>query len=162
METTFYITRHALAIKKGEAYGNRVLTAEILPEGIPPIEKMGNYLKNVAFDYSVCSPILRCQQTAAILSKYTKKPFVTDKLLREYYEETFEELYKRTSTFLQNLQAKNYKNVLICTHGSVIAGLTHFIINNRFTEEERMDFPNPGVLTIIQNKTMKEIDFNIK
>lgn len=160
MTTTFYITRHALAVKKGEEYGERVLTAEILPEGISAIEKMGSYLKDISFDYAVCSPILRCQQTAVILTRYTNKPFVTDHLLREYHEETFQELGDRTTTFLEDIKEKNYKNVLICTHGSVISALQYLITTNHFTPEERMRFPDSGILTIIQNKIVNTIDFN--
>ena len=41
---TVYIIRHGMAVYPNQGYGNRVLTAELLPEGIPPIQRLARYL----------------------------------------------------------------------------------------------------------------------
>ena len=55
------------------------------------------------------------------------------------------------------------KEVLIITHGAVIAALTHLLAREVFNISEITDYPKPGVMTVIERgKVAQLIDFNIK
>lgn len=157
---TLYLFRHALATKSLFGYGDKILTAEILPEGIPPIERMADFLKTVPSDFNVCSEIKRCQQTAAIVTKRAKKEFIFDKRLNEYYKESFGQLRDRVKDFLRDIEVTKHKDILICTHGAVVTAIKNLILKNKFTMFQLYDYPKTGVLLIINGKSIKEIDFN--
>ncbi|QQG40718.1 MAG: histidine phosphatase family protein [Candidatus Levyibacteriota bacterium] len=160
MNKTFYIFRHGLSTKSLFGYGDKIVTAELLPEGKPPIKKMGKYLKNVSTDFCVRSEFIRCQQTSDIIAKATNKKFINDKRLNEYNDETFDNLRDRTKDFLENIEKSNYKDILICTHGAVIAALKNLILKNKFTIFQLYDYPKTGMLLIIKEGKIEEIDFN--
>jgi broad specificity phosphatase PhoE len=42
---------------------------EILPEGIPAVKRLADYLKDIKTDINFTSPYLRCKQTVDIISK---------------------------------------------------------------------------------------------
>lgn len=162
----FYIFRHGETFQTKQAvhYGSQIETAEILPEGIPTIKRLANYLKDKTSDEksdNFSSPYLRCKQTVKIVKKIINKKFEFEEHLSEYREdkETFEKFANRIKNFLTHLP-KSKRTIIICTHGGVIAGLKHFIIRGKFEEENLYDFPNPGVLLEIKNKKVKSIDFN--
>lgn len=158
---TVYIFRHGMAVYPNEGYGSRVLTAELLPEGIPPIQRLTQYLIQVASDYQVCSEVLRCRQTAAIVTEATGKTFVIDPRLKEYHQETFDELSQRTKAFCDELQQSGYQDVMICTHGSVIAALKHYLTDGYFDRRHETDFTQTGQLMIINDdKSVEVLDFN--
>lgn len=158
--TRYYIIRHGLATHSTTGYGDQILTAQILPESIPIIEKIGQYLRNIRSDYNVRSEIFRCQQTAEIITRLGQKPFITDARLNEYNQESFEQLHDRVKSFLDEVESKNFHNVLICTHGSVISGLENFLLNGEFLLGQEFTYPLPGQVSIIQNKQKELIDFN--
>lgn len=162
MNQTFYIFRHGetFATKGGVGYGDKVLTAGILEEGIPTIKRMGEYLKTVETDYNVSSEINRCKQTAGIVSNITGKEFVLDKRLNEPYMESFQNVKDRLESFLQDIDGKNYHTILICTHGAIIGTLLGFFTTQFFAEENMYNFPLPGVLTIARGITIQQINFN--
>ncbi len=158
---TIYLFRHGMAIPPNERYGSRVLTAELLPEGIAPIRRLGQYLVHVESDYQMCSDVLRCRQTAAIVSAATGKTFVTDPRLTEYYQETFEELAARTQSFCAELTQRGDQNVMICTHGAVIAAIRHFLTDDSFVRSQENDYTQTGQLMLIRNdKSVEVVDFN--
>src|SRR5690606_8104648 len=158
---TYYIFRHGMAVYPNQSFGSRVLTAELLPEGIPPIQRLARYLTNVPSDYQVCSEVLRCRQTAAIVTEATGKNFEIDSRLREYYQETFDELSRRTKAFADEIQQSGYQNVMICTHGAVIAALKHYLTDGYFDRRHEMDYIQTGQLMIInQDKSVEVLDFN--
>jgi len=158
---TVYIIRHGMAVYPNQGYGNRVLTAELLPEGIPPIQRLARYLLHAPSDYQVCSEVLRCRQTAAIVTEVTGKTFVIDPHLREYHKETFEELSERTRSFCDELQQSGYQNVMICTHGAVIAALKHYLTDGSFERRHETDYSQTGELMIINDdKSVEVLDFN--
>jgi broad specificity phosphatase PhoE len=163
----FYIFRHGetFQTKHDVHYGSKIETAEILPEGIPAIKRVANYLKdktsNKKGEY-FSSPYLRCKQTVEIVKKIVNKKFKFEKYLGEYREdkETFGEFASRIDNFLKELKNVKIQNVTICTHGGVMAGLKHFILNGKFEEIDLYDFPKPGVLLEMKNGKMNRIDFN--
>jgi broad specificity phosphatase PhoE len=158
---TLYIIRHGMAVYPHQGYGSRILTAELLPEGIPPIERIARYLEHVPSEYQACSEVLRCRQTAAIITEATGKEFVVDPRLREYYQETFEQLAARVKSFCDDLIAANYRNAMICTHGAVIAALKHYLIDGELSRRHETDYPQTGQLLIIHDdKSAEVIDFN--
>lgn len=158
---TFYILRHGMAVHPNVGYGANVLSAELLPEGIPPIRRLAQYLRLVPTDYQVCSEVLRCRQTAALVTEATGREFVIDPRLKEYYQETFDELSRRAKSFCDEIQPSGYQNVLICTHGSVIAALKHYLIDGHFERRQETDYTQTGQLLIIHDdKSVEVLDFN--
>ncbi len=157
----YYILRHGMAVRPEVGYGNRVLTAELLPEGIPPIQRLAQYLTYVDTDYQVCSEVLRCRQTAAIVTEATGKQFVIDPRLKEYYQETFDDLCDRAKSFCDEIQRSEYRNVLICTHGAVIAALRHYLTDGYFNRRHELDYTQTGQLLVINDdKSIDVLDFN--
>ena len=158
---TIYIIRHGMAVRPNEGYGSRVLTAELLPEGIPPIERLARYMALVPSDYQACSEVLRCRQTAVIVSNATGKAFVIDPRLREYHQETFDDFAARTKDFADELQQSGYQNITLCTHGAVIAALKHYLIDDSFSKRDETDYTQTGQLLVIHDdKSTEVLDFN--
>lgn len=159
---TFYIFRHGVTFysKTNTPYPADQNSADILQEGIPATEKIGKYLKNIKTDGNFCSEIYRCRQTSEIVSKISGKKFVFDHNLNEYIENQFDEFNVQIKEFLKFLKRNNLKSIAICTHGAVIAGLKHLITEGEFKSEQIFDFPNPGIITKIENLEVEEIDFN--
>jgi len=165
MVKKFYIMRHGetFATKRNTGYGWRILTASILAEGKPIIVKQGMYLKDKKIDFCVASPIKRCKQTAAIVREQSGKDIFFDKRLSEFFLESFGRFTKRVQSFLNEMDAKGYEEVLIITHGAVIAALTHLLARDTFQISEITDYPKPGIMTIIErDKSAQLIDFNLE
>lgn len=164
MVKKFYIMRHGetFATKRNTGYGWRILTASILEEGKPIIIKQGQYLKDKKIAYCVASPIKRCKQTAAIVREQSGKDIFFDRRLSEFFLESFGGFRKRVHSFLNEMDAKGYEEVLVITHGAVIAALTHILARDTFQISEITDYPKPGVMTIIERGQVAQlIDFNI-
>jgi broad specificity phosphatase PhoE len=150
------------ATKRNTGYGWRILTASILEEGKPIIVKQGEYLKSKKIEYCISSPIKRCKQTAAIIRAESGKDIFFDRRLSEFFLESFGGFTRRVQSFLKEMDAKGYEEVLIITHGAVIAALTHLLARDTFQISEITDYPKPGVMTIIErDKLAQLIDFNI-
>ena len=171
----FYIFRHGAThqTRNGLLYGDKVVTAKILPEGKPTIVKLAKYLKSVNTDYNVASEFKRVQQTVEIVSKVTGKKFMTDTRINELmepppsinasdypYTETLDDMTKRVKDFLKDLDKRKIESVLVATHGGIIAAIKHLVVNGKFERDSLPDFPPPGVLTVIKGKKVEEIDFN--
>jgi broad specificity phosphatase PhoE len=157
-----FILRHGLAVKPGEEYGAKVLSAELLPEAIPVIERLGGYLTQFPCQRFLVSPVLRCQQTAAIVTQQTGQTFANDDRLREYHNESFAQLHHRVEMVAQELQSLAGETVWICTHGAVIGGLKNFLLKGKFEPGDELDYPFPGSLCLIENQTLTTIDFNFE
>jgi len=163
MGQTYYIFRHGetFATKRYRGfYGWRVLSAPILAEGIPTIERIGTFLKTKPADFYVTSKLLRCVQTAKIVGDKSGVEFVLDKRLNEYFLETFGHFRRRMESFIFDMSKENYKNIVVCTHGAGIAALTHLLTEQSFQLSNILNYPSPGVLTIIKEKKIEKIDFN--
>lgn len=162
----YYIFRHGPTYfsKKGIPYGDQVETAEILKEGFPAIERLGKYLKGIKTDFNVTSPYLRCRQTVEIVSKNSDKFFEINNLLHDYdpRNETIEDNAKRITDFYNDLitHTPEYSSVAICTHGYPIAMLKDLVLTGKIDLSKINDYPETGVLTVIKNSTISEINFN--
>lgn len=161
MNKTWYIFRHALATYSTIGYGAQILTASILPEAIVPIKKMAAFLNTVQPSANFTSEILRCRQTAKIITGITEKPFTHDARLNEYYEEQFDQLSHRVTQFIKEISEHKEVNILVCTHGAVLAGIKHFLIDRTFKKTDLYDYPACGELAIIKNKNLLLKNFNV-
>lgn len=167
-----YIFRHGLTyeVKYKKRYILDNKDVPILPESLESIKRIGEYLQKFPLDFFVSSSYLRCTETAQAISKIIEKPFVLDERLIDYQTagdlppgtkrlEYFDSFEKRIMNFFQEMQSKQYKNVAICTHGIVVAALKNLVLDKNI-EEYTLNYPPPGVLTIIKEGKIEEIDFN--
>lgn len=159
-----YIFRHAETYfsKNQIAYRDQIESADILPEGIPAIERLAKYLNDIKTEVNFTSPYKRCQQTSKIVSDITSKKFETDDDLRDWdpRKERTEEMIKRILKFSRNLQSTNLKSALICTHGYPINALIAYFTKGFIREADLPNFPNPGVLVSIIDGKVAFKDFN--
>src|SRR5260221_9100885 len=112
---TLILFRHGLAKKDLGEYGDQILTASLLPEGKPPIERMAKFLKEVGTDLNFVSPLPRCQQTAEIVQEVTGKAFTIDQRLSEYRaemrDEPFVNFAQRCRSFFDEFQNQGSETV---------------------------------------------------
>lgn len=160
LNKTLYIFRHGLATHSTHGYGRAIMSAKVLPEGVAPIERMSEFLKKVPNSFNVSSEYNRCRETVAIVSRITGKEFVFDPLLNEFHRATFTSLKERIMQMLQKLSAVPQGNILICSHGAVIAALTSYITMGKHTEKLKYNFPKTGELLILKQNKPERIDFN--
>jgi broad specificity phosphatase PhoE len=162
----YYIFRHGYTkeiLDNIDYDKERVISAEIIPEKSYAIEKLGSYLKNIPTDFNVSSPFLRCKQTAEIVTEASGKQFTFDDRLGEFvfqFGEEFSQMSARIKNFVEDIQTRNYHAVTICAHGGSISAIKHWLNEGVYDFDDLQDYPNPGVLTIIKNKIIEEIDFN--
>lgn len=158
---TYYIFRHGetFATKANKWYWHKLYSAQILDEGKPAIIKLAQFLKKIPTDYNVCSPFLRCRQTADIVSNITGKKFEFDSRIREYELEFPIYFKRRVMNFLLEMESSNKQNIIICTHALVIELIIQYLTEGKISLKNRLKAPLPGVLTIIQNRKLKEFSF---
>lgn len=162
----FYIFRHGWtseSLQHIDYSKERVTAAEILKDKVYVIEKLAEYLKNIPTDYNVSSPFIRCIQTVNIVSGITGKLFAFDDRIGEYTFQTgmtFNRFSRRIKAFVKDISATDFTSVAICTHGGGISALKHYLTRGKYDPEDLRDYPNPGVLTVIKNNRIEEIDFN--
>jgi|GEM_PF-397336 len=170
------IFRHGLATHSTSGYGDQILTAELLPEGIPAIERMAQYLKPIKSRIHFASPVLRCRQTVEIITREAGKFFRFDSRLSEYlgevHQEEFAAFAQRTAAALKNILAEADQlagqssapqqplTLMICTHGAVVASIKHLLLTGEFTQNDLLDFTLPGELMDIQNGQCDVKSFN--
>lgn len=159
-----YIFRHGMTFqtKNNIDYTpQNYLTSPILPEGIPAIESIGRFLKSVKTDVNYTSPVLRCIQTVEIVSEISGKNFLPNDRLTEFatWAETFDKFRNRAKEFISYLGNQKVETVSVCTHGALISALKHLFINNEYDFKDLTDYPLPGIVTIINDNNLEEIDF---
>ena len=157
----WYIFRHGLATHSKNGYGDKILTAEVLPEGIPPVQRIGQYLTLMPYDYGARSEFLRCQQTAAIVTDITGRAFTPDKRLNEQYQETFESVRDRVRLFVDEMNASSHTHIWVCTHGIVIAALKHLITRGSFERNDENDYIQPGEVLLIRDNQPEVVKFEV-
>ena len=160
MQTVWYLFRHGLATLDPDGYGDKILTAELLPESIPIVRQMAKYLKDIDGGLWMRSEILRCKQTADIITEITAKKFVPDARLKEFYHETFPHLKNRVKGFVEYINEKNPDKVILCTHGAVIAAIRHLLFDGEFSESNLVDYPQCGQILEINQDKITVTDFN--
>ena len=163
---TYYIFRHGETFftKNDVPYGDSYETAEIIPEAIPVIEKIGNYLNDKLENNNYTSPFKRALQTVEIVEKITGKKFISDVRLSEervsHVKETLAQMEERLRSFLNDVKKGNPESVAICSHGWPIAALISIITKDRVTKFDLSCYPKCGVLTVIEGTSLKTLDFN--
>jgi broad specificity phosphatase PhoE len=162
MNKTIYLFRHGLATHSKRGYGKGIVSAHILPEGIPPIQKIGTHLKNISNCLYFSSEFIRCRETNAIVTQLTGKSFDYDSRLNEKYKETIGDVRKRVSEFLKDVSFLPQTNIILCTHGVIIAAIKNLLFSSKFVTKHLVDYPLTGELMIIEEKSFKTINFNTK
>ncbi len=157
----FYIIRHGLATHSLVGYGDSILTAELLPEGMPAVERLAAHMRDqqlVAHEVW-SSPVKRCMQTAKIVADVMALPQHSEPRISEQVNETLGEIVQRISSWLDDVIETKPSAVVVCTHGAVIAVLTHFLLG-RDGQIDEQDYVKPAGLRLIQGgKHISEHDF---
>lgn len=168
----FLIFRHGIATHSTTGYGDQIMTAGLLPEAYPVIQRLAEHLAPIRSQLNFSSEVLRCRQTAEIVTKHAGKFFRFDARLNEYHLESFEEFAARVRNVLEDLvtdadylaEEKQLPNgsatLMICTHGAVIAALKHFLLEDHFLQKDELDYTLPGQLLDISGKSFSVLDFN--
>jgi broad specificity phosphatase PhoE len=166
MDPTWYIIRHSLATHSTTGYGDHVIDAPILPDTIPAIEAMATQLSSIGDSINASSELLRCRQTAAIISAKTGKLFIFDKRLNEFVveppklvTETFVDFKARIISFVQTMSRTGSERIIVVTHGAVVSALTHYLVQNNVTEQQLLEYPDCGVMTTIHHTSVTYKDF---
>jgi len=149
MNYKYYLFRHGLAIKPGQNYQPNNQNIPLLPEAKKDIIKLANKLKHINTDLNLCSQYLRCRQTADLVAQITGKKFIIDAKLNEFQSETFAQFKNRIKSFLKKIHSQNSQHILICTHGAVIAAITHLVKEGKFKLKHELDYPPPAGLRIL-------------
>jgi len=159
-----YVFRHGVTYfsKNGLNYGEHLKDAKILPEGVPAIEKIAEYLKNIKSDINYTSPYLRCIQTTNIITRITSKKFEVDENLIDFDPQTENRsiVIKRMLTFSKKLESQKPESATVCTHGFPINTLIAYFTKGFVREADLDNFPDPGILITIEDKKAKFNNFN--
>lgn len=159
-----YIFRHGetRVSKYGGVYLKR-FSAELLPQAREPLERMGHYMKSLPQGKHFVSPMVRCIQTVAIVTKNTKREFIIDTRLQEYGVELPWTFIKRVHEFVREMNDLPDTNIYICTHGIVISTILHILIFKRINILQLLigaiSPVKPAVLIMIHNKNINYISF---
>lgn len=157
---TFYIFRHGLATHSKYGYGKKIITARILPEGVPAIQKMGEHLRSVPDSLNLTSEFIRCRETSEIVGVATSKVFSPDSRLNEKHHEDIQSVRARVESLLSDIEKQKKQIILICTHGTIITAIKNLLINGKFVTRMLGDYPQPGELMIIDKGKVNVINFN--
>ena len=164
--TIFYIFRHGDTVNSKNSLDKLVIKKDtrnlpILPESHNALEKIGKFLKSVHTDADFCSPYLRCRESVKIVEKFSGKNYSFDSRIEELEGRIiFSDFQKRIKSFLNEIKAKKYSAVSICTHGAIIAAIKHMETASKFYFFQVFDYPEPGNLIIIKEGKIKKINFN--
>ncbi len=158
---TFYIFRHALATHSKHGYGKGRFTTGILPEGVPATERMATHLKKVGESANISSEVIRCRETSEIIARIAGKEFTFDKRLNESgFTETIDGVRERAQDFLNDVCHFPQSDILICSHGKIVAALKNLLIHDKFVTKDLYDYPLTGELLVIKDGKIKTLNFN--
>jgi len=160
-DKNWYIFRHGLATLSKRGYGDQIRTAQVLPEGIPPVQRLARYLDTCAYDWGVRSEFLRCAQTADIVTVITGRTFVTDARLNERVEEPFDTIRDRVKAFIDEMEKTPHQHIWVCTHGIVIAALRSWLVRGEFSRQYENDYIQPGELLKIAPEGVDVVKFEV-
>ncbi len=156
---TFYLIRHGIATHSKRGYGSKKFTAPILPEAIPSIMRLATFLKTVPTSANFSSEIIRCRETSAIITQITGKQFVFDARLNEENGEGVKLISTRVRSFLCEVIHRPEKDILICTHGVIIAAIKNILLTDKFPTTKFYDYCLPGELIILNKNSTSLLDF---
>ncbi|HYD35802.1 MAG TPA: phosphoglycerate mutase family protein [Vitreimonas sp.] len=155
-----YLLRHGLATHSTTGYGDQILTAQLLPEGLPTVEKAAAFLSSHPTEVYFSSEVLRCQQTAAIVTQETGKTFTCDARLNEYHLDTPESFVSRIVDFLSEITHQNYTSVTLCTHGAVITVLASLAMDEKHPDPFSLNYPPPAGIWVIADGIIEKHHFD--
>lgn len=160
---TYYIFRHGetLFSKTEIPYGENELTAEILPEAKPVIENLAKKLSTFPIEKCFRSEFLRCKQTAEIIEASSHYHFEPMPLLNEFVEEDFDVFEKRMESTVTKLESLPENHIALCTHGANVAGFKKLLLGQEFHSHDLMYYPKTGVILVISEGKIEEIDCNL-
>ncbi|MFT4250170.1 MAG: histidine phosphatase family protein [Candidatus Woesearchaeota archaeon] len=163
-----YFVRHAQTTANKQQRIEGHTHSSITEEGRKQANEAANKLQNTQFEATYSSDLTRCKETAEIILTKHNNKLLLDKRIRgrnygkyeakpvgsiDWSEEgiTFEneENYtQRILAFIEEIQKKHTKNVLVVTHGGVIRRTLHYFCEH--TKEEAMDknIENGSVLIV--------------
>ena len=81
--TELILIRHGETLWNTQLRMQGSLDSELTPKGELQIKALGEWMKEVPFDYLYSSDTLRARKTAESISKYSGHPLNFDKRLRE-------------------------------------------------------------------------------
>lgn len=157
----WYIFRHGLATLSKNGYGAQIRTAEVLPQGIPPVQRLARYLVTCPYEWGARSEFLRCEQTAAIVTEITGRAFVADPRLNERVDEPFHVIRERVKDFIDDMQATPHQHIWVCTHGIVIAALKSWLTRGDFSRQYENDYIQPGELLKVTPDGVDVVKFEV-
>lgn len=161
--------KHIFIFRHGETqvskYGGMYWSpsAKLLAEATKPLERLGNYLQDSPPGKYFMSPLFRCQQTVAIVTKKNKRNFVVDTRLQEYGMEFPWTFIKRVKEFIKDLENLPDEHIYICTHGIVITALINLLTDQNLSLIDLIKSAitpiKPAVLVIISDNKIQTISF---
>ncbi len=159
---SYYIFRHGetFASKGNVDYGAKEYITEILPEGVPAIQQLAEYLNTIQTTRNLTSELLRCVQTSGIVAEVTGKKFERFPLLNEFLEVSFVEFGLRMKKLVAELESKDNQTYLLCTHGAIISALKYLLTTGDYEKQNLMDYPKTGTLIVIKEAGVDLLDFN--
>lgn len=158
-----YLFRHGETIatqNRFQWYGIHFFSADILPIGVPTIEKLGEYLKDVKTDLNLTSPFKRCKTTSGIVGKKSNKEFTWHSLLTDHFFIVPPLIFKRrVKRFYKEIMQSSAESIAVCTHEAVIKAIYNlYCKENNFKMDLKLN-SKPGVLTILSNGEVQQISF---
>ncbi len=162
MSKTYYIFRHGETYysKNVIPYGENELTAEILPEAKITTQKLAIQLQKFQIEKAFRSEFLRCRQTVEIIETNSSLKFEAEPLLNEFTESSFDVFEERMETVIQKLESLAETHIALCTHGANVAGFKKLLTGHEFTSHDLMYYPKTGVILVISEGVISEIDCN--
>ncbi len=157
----WYVFRHGETFytRDGVNYGDKQLTISILDEGVPALMRMGEYLKKENISEWYSSPFKRCVDSMKVVKEVAGGGYKTDERMGEFYKKDWGQFVEGIREFLGEIEKKGIEKVGVCTHGAVLAGIRHLLIEGVFEREQMHEHPDPGVLWIIEKGKLEKISF---
>jgi len=143
-ERQFYI-KNIMMLRHGNSIGENENLTEL---GRNQSQKVAAFLLdlNLSDYFGFCSPLLRCIETANVITEITKINFQIDQNFNKITpEETIEDFKNRIKNTLDWLPAKS----LIISHCDFIKTITYFL-----SEENPEDIPNCSITYFENNRTI--------
>jgi broad specificity phosphatase PhoE len=160
----FYIFRHAETFPSkntGGIYDENNFATPVLSSGKDITIKLAQYLKDIPSDLNVSSPFERCKETVEIITQVTGKKFIFDERVGEYFQISYPDFRARIEDFLKEIEGRDYQNIIICTHGAVMSQIVHLLCDDKPEEDIPIsEGKNTGILVMVEDRSIKEINFN--
>ena len=158
-----YLFRHGETIATQNRYGwygLKFYSADILAHGIPALERLGEYLKDIPTELNLTSPFKRCQSTNKVVGGRSNKKFDYHAYLTDHLFLVPKLLFKkRVKKFYKEIMSHSAQTIAICTHEAVIKTLFEcYSKEHNFICDGKIN-SKPGVLTVLSNGEVRQISF---